>query len=230
MQNIKIQTGMFSNIKEINTLIKDITGNNKGAKELNIDTEKFITYSYACIEQEDWNESTNKQLFEKEFYKFANVKKADDQVMLGEKNIEEKMLLIEGEKYEIYGISNVATVLLTNDQISANYTKVPHDFERKYLYNYIFELYKKIHLKQINHEFKQSGKFSQLKERFINFTQKVWIEETTNEQIGSMLDIEWRNILNLNVLYAEVKEKYDVLYKNTNIEKDINFFKISLAK
>ena len=218
-ENIKIQTGMFSNIKEINTLIKDITGNNKGAKELNIDTEKFITYSYACIEQEDWNESTNKQLFEKEFYKFANVKKADDQVMLGEKNIEEKMLLIEGEKYEIYGISNVATVLLTNDQISANYTKVPHDFERKYLYNYIFELYKKIHLKQINHEFKQSGKFRKLKERFINFTQKVWIEETTNEQIGSMLDIEWRNILNLNVLYAEVKEKYDVLYKNTNIEK-----------
>ena len=64
-ENIKIQTGMFSNIKEINTLIKDITGNNKGAKELNIDTEKFITYSYACIEQEDWNESTNKQLFEK---------------------------------------------------------------------------------------------------------------------------------------------------------------------
>ena len=218
-ENIKIQTGMFSNIKEINTLIKDITGNNKGAKELNIDTEKFITYSYACIEQEDWNESTNKQLFEKEFYKFANVKKADDQVMLGEKNIEEKMLLIEGEKYEIYGISNVATVLLTNDHISANYTKVPHDFERKYLYNYIFELYKKIHLKQINHEFKQSGKFRKLKERFVNFTQKVWIEETTNEQIGSMLDIEWRNILNLNVLYAEVKEKYDVLYKNTNIEK-----------
>ena len=77
----------------------------------------------------------------------------------------------------------------------------------------------KIHLKQINHEFKQSGKFRKLKERFINFTQKVWIEETTNEQIGSMLDIEWRNILNLNVLYAEVKEKYDVLYKNTNIEK-----------
>ena len=139
--------------------------------------------------------------------------------MLGEKNIEEKMLLIEGEKYEIYGISNVATVLLTNDQISANYTKVPHDFERKYLYNYIFELYKKIHLKQINHEFKQSGKFRKLKERFVNFTQKVWIEETTNEHIGSMLDIEWRNILNLNVLYAEVKEKYDVLYKNTNIEK-----------
>lgn len=26
---------MFSSIKELNTLIKDITGNNKGAKELN---------------------------------------------------------------------------------------------------------------------------------------------------------------------------------------------------
>ena len=119
----------------------------------------------------------------------------------------------------MYGISNIATVLLTSDQEAGNYTKIPHDFERKYLYNYIFELYKKIHLKQINYEFKQTGKFKKLKQDFINFTQKIWIEEVTNEQNGSMLDAEWKQTLDLNTLYAQIKEKYDILYKNTNIEK-----------
>ena len=44
-------------------------------KELNIDTEKFITYSYACIGQEAWNENLKTGLLEKEFYRFANVEK-----------------------------------------------------------------------------------------------------------------------------------------------------------
>lgn len=218
-ENINIQTDMFSSIKELNTLIKDITGNNKGAKELNIDTEKFITYSYACIGQEAWNENLKTGLLEKEFYRFANVEKTDAVITLGDKSLEEKMTVIEKSKNEMYGISNIATVLLTSDKEAGNYTKIPHDFERKYLYNYIFELYKKIYLKQINYEFKQTGKFKKLKQDFINFTQKIWIEEVTNEQNGSMLDAEWKQTLDLNTLYAQIKEKYDILYKNTNIEK-----------
>ena len=69
------------------------------------------------------------------------------------------------------------------------------------------------------YEFKQTGKFKKLKQDFINFTQKIWIEEVTNEQNGSMLDAEWKQTLDLNTLYAQIKEKYDILYKNTNIEK-----------
>ena len=34
-----------------------------------------------------------------------------------------------------------------------------------------------------------------------------------------MLDAEWKQTLDLNTLYAQIKEKYDILYKNTNIEK-----------
>ena len=45
-ENIKIQTDAFQDVKGIQSFIKDITGNNKGARELNIDTERFITYSW----------------------------------------------------------------------------------------------------------------------------------------------------------------------------------------
>ena len=54
------------------------------------------------------------------------------------------MSVVEKSKSEWYGCSNLGTVLLTSDINSENCTKVPHKFERQYLYQYIFELYKKI--------------------------------------------------------------------------------------
>lgn len=218
-ENIKIQTDMFEDIKEITELIKSITGNNKGAKELNLDTERFITYSYACIDQEDWNDKTNTELLEKEFYKFANVESADSIVESMSVETKNKTAVVEKSKYELYGCSNIATVLLTSDKNSENYTKLPHIFERQYLYNYIFELYKKISLKKVNNEFKQNRKFEATKQKFIDFTQQVWIEETTNDNMGSTLEDEWNSILKLDEIYHQVKAKYDVLYKNSNIEK-----------
>ena len=215
--NIKIQTDMFNDIRDITSLIKEITGNNKGAKELNIDSERFITYSYACVEKECWNEETNKELLEKEFYKFANVEPAD--YVVENNRIKEKMLTMEKSQYEVYGLTNIATVILTTDIKSENYTKVPHAFEREYLYNYIFELYKKIYLKKLNYEFYQKNKFSQTKAKFIEFTQETWIEEITNNDFGSLLCNNWKKVLDVNILYSQVKDKYDVLYKNSNIEK-----------
>ena len=115
---------------------------------------------------------------------------------------------------------------MTSDKNSENYTKLPHIFERQYLYDYIFELYKKISLKKVNNEFKQNRKFEATKQKFIDFTQKVWIEETTNDNTGSALEDEWNSILKLEEVYHQVKAKYDVLYKNSNIEKTAKTNKI----
>lgn len=220
-ENIKIQTDMFNNIKDITKLIKEITGNNKEGSKLNIDTDRFITYSYACIGQEDWNENTNIELLEKEFYKFANVENADYIVDCGKDGIKEKMSVVEKSKSEWYGCSNLGTVLLTSDINSENCTKVPHKFERQYLYQYIFELYKKIYLKKVNSDFNKIGKLKSAKREFVEFTQLAWIEEITNENIGNLLDTEWKKVLKLNSLYSQVKNKYDLLYKNSNIEKTV---------
>ena len=166
---------------------------------------------------------------EKELYKFAQVERADNLVDSNSNGIKQKMTIVEKSKYEIYGCSNIATILLTADINSENYTKLPHIFERQYLYNYIYELYKKITLKKINNEFKQNGKFKDTKQKFIDFTQKVWIEETTNDNTGSMLEEEWGTILKTGEVYNQVKAKYDVLYKNSNIEKTAKTNKLIVA-
>ena len=52
------------------TIIKEIVGENKTAKDINIEEERFITYSYACVGQEYWQDEKTLKLLEKEFYKF----------------------------------------------------------------------------------------------------------------------------------------------------------------
>lgn len=214
--NIKIQTDMFDEITDIAKLIKDITGNNYKANLLNLDTQRFITYSFACIDQECWNDRTNKEIFEKEFLKFAQVKRAD-QKMDYEENMG-NLKVLEKTKYEIYGISNMGNVLVTSDINTDNYTKIPHSFERELLYTYILELYKKIYIKKINSDFRRTSKVKEVSKEFIDFTQKIWIEETTNNDFGNIMCTKWQEQLNINQLYYELKDKYDTLYKNANIE------------
>ena len=224
-ENIKIQTDRFDNIREITDLIKEITGNSTEATKLNIDTDRFITYSYACVGQEDWS-ITNSELLEKEFYKFANVEKADYKVDSCETNLVNKMSIIEKSKNEFYGCSNVGTVLLTSDVSSENYTKRQREFERQYLYQYIFNLYKKISLKKLNYDLQKKNMLNEFKEEFEKFIQAAGIEEITNDNIGSQLENEWTRVLKINIIYSQLKGKYDMLYKNSNIEKTANTNKI----
>lgn len=72
-ENIRLQTTTFSDIKKLNEVIKDITGNRADSKELNIDTNRFLTYAYTCIDQEDWNELKQFKDIEFEFFKYANI-------------------------------------------------------------------------------------------------------------------------------------------------------------
>ena len=166
-ENIKIQTDRFNTIKEITDLITEITGENKEAAKMNIDTNRFITYSYACIGQEDWNDNTNIELLQKEFYKFVNVEKADYIVDSCNESLANKVGIVEKSKNEIYGCSNVGTVLLTSDINLENCTKRQSEFERQYLYQYIYNLYKKISLKKLNYDFEKKSKST--KEEFIKF-------------------------------------------------------------
>ena len=226
-ENIKIQTDRFNTIKEITDLITEITGENKEAAKMNIDTNRFITYSYACIGQEDWNDNTNIELLQKEFYKFVNVEKADYIVDSCNESLANKVGIVEKSKNEIYGCSNVGTVLLTSDINLENCTKRQSEFERQYLYQYIYNLYKKISLKKLNYDFEKKSKSA--KEEFIKFAQTTWIEEITNDNLGSLLQNEWTKTLKMDAIFKQVKNKYDLLYKNLNIEKTASTNKIIVA-
>lgn len=108
---------------------------------------------------------------------------------------------------------------MASDINTDNYTKLPFEYENKYLYHYIFNIYKKIYLKKLIYEFNMSNNFEKIKEQFINFTKFIWIQEITNNELGISIEEKERESLLLEETYLRLKNKYDILYKNYNIER-----------
>lgn len=100
-----------------------------------------------------------------------------------------------------------------------NYTIFPHLFEEQYLYTYILAFYTKIYLTKINLNFRQGTNINKVRKEFIDFTQTLWVNEVTSEDTGSLYYQNLKEVLDLNTIYFDTKNKYDILYKEMNIEK-----------
>ena len=81
-------------------------------------------------------------------------------------------------------------------------------------------LYKKIYLKKLETEFKKLSNVKKARKKFINFTKNVWILDITTDEVGSKINLIIGKTFELDRLFAEIKTKYDVLYKESNIENN----------
>ena len=214
--NIRLQTDSFSDVESFRDFIKNITGSNIEAMKLNLDTEKFLTYSYSCIDQSAWNQENGFEAIEHNFIKYANILQADNS-----RNFElEKVKTFSKWKYAKLGLTKSGMVLFSSSQDMNNYTILPDEYENQYLYTYILNLYKKIYLKKLELEFKNASKVKKARKNFIDFTKNLWIQEITEDETGTLLNHKLQEVFELEKLYNEVKNKYDVLYKELNIEKN----------
>lgn len=220
-ENIKIQSNTFKNVKDISVLIKELTGTENITNEANMGTEKFFVYSYACLDQKDWNENTKEEELDNLFEKYRSVLPASSQI-LDDKytretdKFEEKKLMYKNQ-YIKYGFTSTSTVLFTSNINTSNFTIVPQKYESEYLYTYILVLYKKILLNKLNYDFRI--KFKKAEEGLINFTKQLWIQDMTNEEFGRRLEVIWMKNLDIELTYSKIKNEYDVSYKRHNVEE-----------
>lgn len=213
---IKIQTDDYSDIKSFTDLIKQITGTNIDAVRYDIDTERFLIYSYACIEQDYWNEYRKFENIEHNFIKYANVLPADNIANF----IKDESVSISEWKYAKIGLTKQGVTLFSSATEMNNFTIFPEEFENQYFYTYILNLYKKIYLNKLNTEFSNASNIKKTRKKFIEFTKKVWIQEITQDEAGTMINHRLNDVLELETLYVYTKNKYDILYKDLNIEKN----------
>ena len=218
-ENIRIQTNGMKDIKELSTIIKNITGPNIDAKEMNLEEERFLTYSYVCVDEVDWKNEEDFSNLQEEFIKFSNVLPSNYQVNYSDERYKKQVL--NPLKYTKIGITKQASCLLTSSTYSQNYTKLPFAYEQEYLYTYLLALYKKIYLKKLDLEFKRNTKFSESRKKLLDFTRNIWIQEVTEDDMGSMLYKKWEDTLDLEYLYLNIKNKYDMEYKELNVERSL---------
>lgn len=214
--NIRLQTGNFSEVETFKEFIKNITGSNIEAMKLDIDTERFLTYSYACIDQAAWNSTSGFDGIKHNYIKYANILPADNSRDLEEEKIE----TISKWKYAKLGLTKQASTLFSSSADLNNYTILPDEYEKQYMYTYIFNLYKKIYLKKLQMKFKDPKKVKHARKEFIEFTKNLWIQEITEDETGTILNHKLQEVFESERLYEETKSKYDILYKELNIEKN----------
>ena len=148
--NIHIQTDNFSNMETFSGFLRKIEGNNNKISKININTESFLTYSYVCIDQEEWNSTNKFDNVRDNFIKLASNLPADNSVNLEESTID----VFSKWKYAKIGLTKASVCLLASSNDINNYTVLPDEYEKQYFYTYIFNLYKKIYLKKIENELK----------------------------------------------------------------------------
>lgn len=216
-QNIHLQTDTFSDVKKFTDLVEDITGSKVESIKLDLDTERFLSYSYVCIDQQNWGLNSPFENVENNFVKFSNFLSADNSVDFGKDN---NAVSFSKWKYAKLSVSKQGVTLFASDADMYNYTILPDEFEGIYLYTYILNLYKKIYLKKIDFEFQKSQDTKSACKKFVDFTKKLWIQEVTDEEVGSWINLEISKKLEINNLYFDVKNQFDVLYKNMKVERN----------
>ncbi len=216
--NISIQTDSFATAQSFRDFVRKITGGKSEALKLNIDTERFLTYSYVCVDQESWNPTTQFEDIQYSFDKYANILPADNSRELDSDKVE----TFSKWKYAKLGLTKLGMTLFSSTSDMNNYTILPEEYENQYFYTYIINLYKKIYLRKLENDFKNGKNIKETRKKFIEFTKKMWIQEITDDETGTLLNHKLQEVFELEKLYAEVKNKYDVLYKELNIERNRN--------
>ena len=215
--NIRVQTDCFSDVQYFKEFIQNITGPNVESLKLDIDTERFLTYSYVCIDQEYWNNNSDFDKIKNSYLKYMNILPNDNSINFSK----DEMKIISKWKYAKLGLTKQGVTLFSSSYDMNNYTVFPQEFQEQYLYTYILAMYTKLYLKKINLEFRQGANVNKTRKEFIKFTKSIWINEVTDEDTGSIFYQYLKEVLELDNIYYDAKNKYDVLYKEMNIEKSV---------
>lgn len=212
--DIKLQADYFEDMQEIKKFIIDITGPNFDAMKIDLNVERFYTFSYTCIDQSAWNVNTTFENIRPEFLKYIEIL-PDDQ---GD-NVKENAKILSNTKFSKIGVSKLGVNLLSSDVDINNYTILPQEYENQYFYTYILALYSKAILKKLDYDFKMGKNIEKTRKEFIEFTKKIWVQEATSEDFGSLLYQNIRKSLEVEEQYGKIKNKYDILYRELKIEK-----------
>ena len=228
-ENIKIQTDIFNDIKDISELISQITGISEKKPTIQkeqILNSQFYLYSYVCIESDKWNEKNEFLYIENEFYKYANALPSNYSSDFNKTNMEQNLHIIDKFKYSKVSLTKNCANVICSGIDTFNYTKLPYQYENEYFYTYILTLYQKMFLKKLNYEFREYDKIGKMRAKFINFTRRIWEKEITTDDTGSLYYKTLKKTLELEELYDEIKTKYEIVYKDLNIEKNNSYYSI----
>ena len=221
--DIKIQTSAFENMTELSTFIDDIIGintENEDLKNIDLYNKRFFVYTYSCIDQENWSNEEDFKNIENDFIKYTNVLSNNNTLNFNIEDFKKNYDSVKEFKYTKFGFTKQSASLITSSIDINNYTKILFDYENEYLYTLIISLYQRNYLKKIEIGFKNKDDLNNVLKMFYKFTNDLWYPEITNSLTGTMYYNKWKEIFELKDIYNQIKNRYETMYKELNIEND----------
>ena len=213
----------FEKLKQI---ILNYVGKNKNNKILE-NNEEFYTFSYLCMDNIYINEENNKNILKNIYLKYSRILQSSyDTEGLDEETIVSKNMT-EIKDTNI-GITKISSMLLCSGIDPFNFTVLPRDYETKMLYTYIVTLYQKLFLVMINKELTSENNKKQKLGRikFNDFISKMWYNEITLSEKGSIYYEYLKKILEINKTFDETQLKYKLIFRYNKTSKSNIFYKI----
>ena len=213
----------FEKLKQI---ILNYVGKNKNNKLLE-NNEEFYTFSYLCMDNIYINEENNKNILKNIYLKYSRILQSSyDTEGLDEETIVSKNMT-EIKDTNI-GITKISSMLLCSGIDPFNFTVLPRDYETKMLYTYIITLYQKLFLVMINKEITSENNKKQKLGRikFNDFISKMWYNEITLSEKGSIYYEYLKKILEINKTFDETQLKYKLIFRYNKTSKSNIFYKI----
>lgn len=229
--NIKIQTDAFGNMTEISDFVDNITGihsNSKNLEDIDLYNKRFFVYTYCCIDQENWNGEGDFKNIENDFLKFSNILSNNTILDFNAKELKQTVITDKQFKYARFGFTKQSSCLMASNIEINNYTKLLFDYENEYFYTLLIRLYQRIYLKKLENDFKSKRNMMNIRLKFSKFTKEIGYSEITNSLTGTLFYNKWKEIFELQDIYDNIKNKYDIVYKESRIEKNNKVNKIIL--
>ena len=204
----KIKAKNIDKIEDLALFIKSIVTAFETKDVEKIYYDKMFTYSYACVNE--WKDENDFETIRNDFLKFQYVMNSKSTAIFNKKcnTIDENMY--SRWEYSMYGFSKESGVVLVSDKEKYNITRMPYNFEKRYLYMLLLAFYQRISLINFSQDLvkKDKSMARTLTNKFTKFTHFSWFSQITNSEHGMDIWQNWIKAFELRELFDEVHKEY----------------------
>lgn len=201
---------IVENSKSVNIpkFIKEITSQFESKSFDKTYYDKMFTYSYVCVD--DWEKEKDFENMKNDFYKFQYVMHSKSSAVFNKNCDKLNDNTYSRWQYSMFGFSRESGVVFVSDKEKYDITRMPYNFEKRYLYMLLIALYQRISLINFSQDLMKQDKTAvkKLKKKLTQFTNSSWFGQITNSEHGMDIWKIWQDSFGLPELYDEVHKEY----------------------
>lgn len=206
---IKIQSNRFDTSEDIREFTSRIFAGYEDNNMDDIYTNRMFVYSYACLDESEWNIKKDFTNVRDAFLKYKYVL-SDDYASEFADNIESESTYSRW-KYSMYGFSKMSGVVFSSATDHFNYTKLPFYYENVYIYIMLYAFYWRLSYTLLLNEMESIKSKNKLKQKIFKMAKLSALGQVTNAEHGMMLWQNWSKTFGLSQMYNSMMDCYKTL-------------------